>query len=567
MPVTPRLALLPVTGVLVLVAAVVSDLTRPAGTAVTRLVPDPASAFAVTGLLHLTLAAIVLLRPRAAAPGRRDRRGRHRLGGRRAPARRRALGPGGPGGRGGFGGAETALLWLVDATTGPLALATGALLLLFPTGRFLPGGWGLVGRVALAVAALPSPSSCSVRPRSSWPPTRRATRPTSRRSTPRSLPWLRDAGPVLAAALTAGNAAFLAGPVAAVVVRYRRTTGVERDRMRWLLWGVLVVAMAWCSASSWAHHHQHPVVRRARQRRRRDHDDRGGRSRLVSIEELLSRTLLFGGVSALLLAVDLLVIAGLTEALGERVSQRNVLLVVLVLSAVLYAPLRLRLAALVRRLVRGDRDHPYGAVAGLAASLETAGDADAQLAAVARAVAPRSASTSPSRSTGPAASGWWPPAAPGRRAPGPCRSATATRPSAGWCCRPGGCGPGSARATSGCSATWCGRPRPSCAPGGWPRSCRHNRERLVVAREEERRRIRRDLHDDLAPTLGGVVFQVDSATLLVDRDPDAARERIAATTEHLRTSSPTCAGSCTTCARPPSTTSGSSARCASTRPP
>ena len=46
---------------------------------------------------------------------------------------------------------------------------------------------------------------------------------------------------------------------------------------------------------------------------------------------------------------------------------------------------------------------------------------------------------------------------------------------------------------------------------------------------------RYDLHDDLAPTLGGVVFQVDAATMLVERDPDAARERITETAAHLKT--------------------------------
>ena len=49
-----------------------------------------------------------------------------------------------------------------------------------------------------------------------------------------------------------------------------------------------------------------------------------------------------------------------------------------------------------------------------------------------------------------------------------------------------------------------------------------SRERLVLAREEERRRIRRDLHDGLGPALSGVVFRIESARLLVPDDPSAA---------------------------------------------
>ena len=32
-------------------------------------------------------------------------------------------------------------------------------------------------------------------------------------------------------------------PMVTVVVRYRRSRGVERDRMRWLLWSVLTLAL------------------------------------------------------------------------------------------------------------------------------------------------------------------------------------------------------------------------------------------------------------------------------------------------------------------------------------
>jgi signal transduction histidine kinase len=49
-----------------------------------------------------------------------------------------------------------------------------------------------------------------------------------------------------------------------------------------------------------------------------------------------------------------------------------------------------------------------------------------------------------------------------------------------------------------------------------------SRERLVAAREEERRRLRRDLHDGLGPLLAGISLRIAAARNLLRGDPDAA---------------------------------------------
>ena len=51
-----------------------------------------------------------------------------------------------------------------------------------------------------------------------------------------------------------------------------------------------------------------------------------------------------------------------------------------------------------------------------------------------------------------------------------------------------------------------------------------SRERLVTAREEERRRLRRDLHDGLGPQLATLTVKIDAAP-----QPDAERPETAET--------------------------------------
>jgi len=50
-----------------------------------------------------------------------------------------------------------------------------------------------------------------------------------------------------------------------------------------------------------------------------------------------------------------------------------------------------------------------------------------------------------------------------------------------------------------------------------------SRRAIVEGREEERRRLRRDLHDGLGPVLTGIAFQADAVVNLADTDPAEVR--------------------------------------------
>ena len=62
----------------------------------------------------------------------------------------------------------------------------------------------------------------------------------------------------------------------------------------------------------------------------------------------------------------------------------------------------------------------------------------------------------------------------------------------------------------------------------------HSRERLVTAREEERRRVRRDLHDGLGPTLAAAVLGLDAARSAVTRDAAHAEDLLLMLREQLQ---------------------------------
>ncbi|QBR93088.1 histidine kinase [Nocardioides euryhalodurans] len=426
----------------------------------------------------------------------------------------------------------TFALWFLLRFTSFLPVTIAALLLIFPTGRFLPGRWGLAGKVSLAllcgicVLVIVAPATgfldVAVPPGVDLEPT--------------TVPVSPGIGSTVAGGVRVLAVLLFLVPMATVVVRYRRATGVERDRMRWLLWAVVVMALTiLLTTVVRVPQLEHLVTFVIMVLPAGAMTVAIVRPDLVPIDDLFGTTLVYGSLSVIVVGVDLAVLAGVTELLGDALAQQQVVLLVLLLSALLYAPLRDRLWRGVRRLVLGERDNPYDVVAGLASTLETTGDGADQLAAVARAVATAFGvpyvRVEVDRGGGErliATHGTAP--AETRTLPITYRGDAVGRlvlPARGLRSR-------LSRRDEQLLGDLVRQAATAVRTGRLAAELQESRERLVVAREEERRRIRRDLHDGLGPALSGVVFRLESARLLVERDPAAAADHIEATSEHVQ---------------------------------
>ena len=415
---------------------------------------------------------------------------------------------------------STAALWFWGRVGSLLPVVAAVLILVFPTGRLLPGGWGRASRAALALMSgavlvfLLAPAPVP------------GVLPAGLDPDPLSVGWLPGAMLPVARAVTV--LAF-AVPVASVVVRYRRAEGVERDRVRWLLWSVLVMVLAIVAGAFYdgpgddlATSFAVMVLPAAAMVVAVVEPE------LVPVRDLLARTLAWGALGLLVLAVDLVAV-GLLDALltrwgGDGLSQREVVALVLLVSALVHVPLRARVWAWARRLTFGERAAPYDVVARLAARLEHTDDAAGQLGEVAGAVA-AAFGVSFVRVEVERGGGETLAVSHGHE-PAQVRALAITDrdrevgrlllPARGMRSR-------LSLRDERLLGDLVRQAALAVRTSRLAEELQESRERLVVSREEERRRLRRDLHDGLGPALGGVVFRLESARLQVDADPAAAR--------------------------------------------
>ena len=399
-----------------------------------------------------------------------------------------------------------------------LLLSLPLLLLLYPDGRLPTGRWRAVALASLAATAvlplvvLVVPSEVAQAAAGGELP--EAFRGLDLDPTSVALPtavW----SPLLAIGYATVPLSLLV-PFAVVVRRYRAATAAVRARMRWLVWAalvdvLLVLALAilppgWATAALFVAVGLTGLAVAVGI----------ARPQVVDIDRMLRGTLLYAALAAAVVGVDAAVLAATGALLGERLAERNAALFALLVVMVVYGPARHRLWRLGRRLLRGRRDDPYRLVAGLAEQLERSDSPQQQLLAVARSVAEgfgyRYVAVEVDHSDGQrllAEHGHRP--AVTQELP-----ITYRGEQVGRLLLP----------RHGPRASLSGRDERLLADvvrqaaaaaraSHLARQLQHSREQLVAAREEERRRLRRDLHDGLGPSLGAVALRIDTARNLL----------------------------------------------------
>lgn len=336
------------------------------------------------------------------------------------------------------------------------------------------------------------------------------------------------AGQLLSAVMPAMFGLFpllLLAAAASAVVRFRHAQGDERSQLTWLAYAGSLVAFVWFI----------PRVHQVGTWERAAADILLWlvpaaigiavlRYRLYEIDRIVNRTIVYAVLTGCVGGTYVLAVT-LLGAVFEQKSGLIVSLVASALVAVFFAPLRARLQRAVDRLLYGQRREPFAVVSRLGSRLEAAMAPDDVLPTIVETVG--QALKLPYAAIELRRDGRFEPVyvrgtltgepiefaltyrgeTLGRLVVGPRAPNEPYSPSDQRLLRDlarhAGIAVHAARLTA---------------------DLQRSRERLVTTREEERRRLRRDLHDGLGPTLAGMAFQVEAASRVLPAEPERAKE-------------------------------------------
>ena len=333
--------------------------------------------------------------------------------------------------------------------------------------------------------------------------------------------------------------AGLIAALAAFIVRLRRSTDEERLQLRWVgfslglavplliagsvLWDLVPVARVLPALAFLALPLGITVAIL--------------KYRLYEIDLVVNRTLVYGLMTLGVIGCYVAVVAGVGATLSTR---GDFLLSVIVTAvvAVCFQPARQRVQRLVNRMMYGDRDDPYAAIAKLGRALASSVQLNTVLSSVVDTIGQTLAlgyvelRVVSARGTGQyeVAAAYGSPDSDLLIVPLVHQGATvgelrlAPRPGERLRERDhrliSDLAPQVAAAAQAVALT---------------RELQDARQRIVELREEERRRIRRDLHDGLGPALAGLTFTLEAARNLTPVDVERADALLVSATEQVQT--------------------------------